>query len=349
MKKVAILVSTLKIGGAEKQSVYLFNALKKNYETSFIVFHGDMIDNRNIQLIEGNNYKIIRLHGNLLYKLFFLYEFLNSNRITHLFTYLTKPNFWGSLIARIAGVNNTYTNIRTTTLPPWKIMLEKIASLGAKGIIFNSYSGATIFEKKGFKNSIFIPNCFVNVSEPLVRTKNEEIKIITVGRFVEEKDYFTSLKALRILRDMAVKFIYQIVGYGQLEQRLREEVIELGLSQHVEIIIKPNNIDELLNKADIYLSTSLFEGTSNSIMEAMNASLPVVATNVGDNNNLVWEGVNGFLNDVGDYVSLSRSIEKLATCYDLRKMYGLKSNEILRKKNSFYKFQQNYFNLINKS
>lgn len=51
----------------------------------------------------------------------------------------------------------------------------------------------------------------------------------------------------------------------------------------------------MLDKADIYLSTSLFEGTSNSIMEAMNADLPIVATNVGDNGLLVKNEINGFL------------------------------------------------------
>lgn len=350
MKRVVILVSTLKIGGAEKQSVYLLNALKDTCETTLIVFHGAVIDYKNIQMIDGSNYKLIKLNGSLFKKLLFLYKYFKSNQITHLFSYLTKLNFYGDFIGRFAVIKYIYANIRTSKLPFWKIFLENISSnYFSTATIFNSYSGENIFRRKGIKNGIVIPNCFPEISNAHNREQKEIIKIITVGRFVKEKDYFTAIRAIKKLKENRDNFIFQIVGYGKFEKQIRNKIIELGLTDNVEIFINPANIPELLDNADIYLSTSLFEGTSNSIMEAMNACLPIVATNVGDNSRLISEGVSGFLHDVGDHVSIAHSLEELINDYEQRIKYGLASHKILNKNYSFEKYQQNYFSLINQS
>jgi len=163
---------------------------------------------------------------------------------------------------------------------------------------------------------------------------------------VEDKDYSTSLCAVNELLKISDNFLFQIVGYGPLENALRKKVRELGLDKHVEIIIKPDNIPELLIEADIYLSTSLFEGTSNAIMEAMNACLPIVATNVGDNSRLVFEGKNGCLHNVGDFKAIAKSLKILTNDYNKRIEFGLESNRMLRENYSHQKFKNEYLNLI---
>jgi len=211
----------------------------------------------------------------------------------------------------------------------------------SKAVIFNSYSGERIFRQKGFSKTIVIPNCFNDISPTFQRAPKEKIKIITVGRFVEDKDYSTSLCAVNELLKISDNFLFQIVGYGPLENALRKKVRELGLDKHVEIIIKPDNIPELLIEADIYLSTSLFEGTSNAIMEAMNACLPIVATNVGDNSRLVFEGKNGCLHNVGDFKAIAKSLKILTNDYNKRIEFGLESNRMLRENYSHQNLKMN--------
>ena len=80
-----------------------------------------------------------------------------------------------------------------------------------------------------------------------------------------------------------------------MENEIRLLVRQLKLNTEVENLINPPNIPDILNACDIYLSTSLYEGLSNSIMESMVAGLPVVATNVGDNQYLIKDDYNGFL------------------------------------------------------
>lgn len=348
-KVVAILVNTLESGGAEKQSVYLYNGLKQNYKCYYIILYGERIESkiRNLLVVERD--ELVLLKGNMITKLLYLYSFLKSKNVTHLFTYLTKPNFLGSIIGRIADVENIYSGIRNSRLPYWKFVLDKISSnLFCTGTIVNNYLGEIWVRKLGLNNTIVIPNCFYEVNKPIRRQGSNDVVIITVGRFVPQKDYVTSLKVIMKLVQNNNNIKYKIVGYGFLERQIRSLIYELSLVNYVDLIINPNNISDLLNEADIYLSTSLFEGTSNSIMEAMNASLPVVATNVGDNNRLIQQGENGFLHAVGEYKEIAKSVELLIQNYELRLKFGIESNRVLSLNYSYEKFKQSYIQLIDR-
>ena len=98
MRNIAILVNTLESGGAEKQSIYLLNALSDNYKINLIVFYGERVEDKLVKLIKGGNYNLIKLEGHSLIKIFHIYKILKSNNISHLFTYLTKPNFFSNNI-----------------------------------------------------------------------------------------------------------------------------------------------------------------------------------------------------------------------------------------------------------
>lgn len=81
-------------------------------------------------------------------------------------------------------------------------------------------------------------------------------------------------------------------------------------------------------------------------MEAMNWSLPVVATNVGDNDHLVIDGENGFLHLIGDVDGLSASLCKLLDSAKLRNQMGHKGNQNLRENYSIEIFEKRYIDLI---
>lgn len=348
MKKIAIFVNTLENGGAEKQSISLLNVLNKKYNVYFIIFHGDRIEYKLVNLIKQENFMLIKLQGSFLRKLFKLHQILHSLEITYLFSFLTLPNVIGSIVGKIAKVDYIFGSIRNSALPKWKFILEKlVANTISTKTIFNNYSGEILYKKKGLINSVVIPNCFELVNAPSYKDDHRIKNIITVGRFVQQKDYKTALKSIAELKKLSNMFLFHIIGYGNLENRIRNWISKFKLESHVIIHINPNNIPELLNQADIYLSTSLYEGTSNSIMEAMNAYLPIVATNVGDNNRLIIEKKNGYLHDKGNYKAIAKSLELLINNYELRIIFGNKSNHILKNNYSYDKFRESYLNLIN--
>ena len=92
---------------------------------------------------------------------------------------------------------------------------------------------------------------------------------------------------------------------------LKELVRELDLTSHFRFDSGVTNLREYLSAADVFVLPSRSEGFSNAIIEAMAASLPVVATNVGGNAEAVEEGVSGFIVPSEDVAALSNAILRL--------------------------------------
>lgn len=350
MDNIAIFVSTLGSGGAEKQAALLASVLSKHYNVHFVALYGDSETSDFVMsILKKSGVKVYPLVGSQSKKFKEYASILKSNNVICSFNYLTKCDFWGAIIAKRCGVKKVYNGIRNSKLEGYKNVLEWIShNFVATGTIFNCYSGEKAFIKKGFKKGkcLTIPNCFPSIAEPMEKTDKAKVRIITVARFHPQKDYETAIKAIALLKKECSNFLFDLCGYGDLEKQIRGWVKQYDVEDVVEFHIHPNNIPELLIQADIYLSTSLYEGTSNSIMEALNWSLPVVATNVGDNNHLVIDGVNGFLHPVGDAKGIAMSLSKLLDSVELRNEMGLKSNKNLRDNYSMEIFERRYLQVI---
>lgn len=349
-KNIAILIPTINAGGAEKQAVLLAAQLAKNYNVHVIVYAGEKESfAKNVEILEQANVNIHKLIGGSLGKISQLKKLFKKCNIEILFNYLTFPNVVGSLIGKNAGIKKCYGGIRSSRLPWWKIVMERfVHNHYATATIYNCYSGAEYFGNKGFRKekNIVIPNCFPNIAETIEREEKNVKHIVTVGRFVPDKDYKTIIRTLAELKELRKDFVMDIIGYGEEEQNIRGWIKEYGVEDYINIYIRPENVQDIVRDADIYLSTSLFEGTSNSIMEALNWSLPVVATNVGDNDHLVIDGVNGTLHPIGDAKGMAESIAKLLGSHDLRNKMGLAGNKNLRENYSMEIFEKRYLKLI---
>lgn len=349
-KNIAILIPTINAGGAEKQASLLASCLATKYNVCVILYSGEAkVNIANIQRLEEANIKIHKLIGGTFAKIQELKSLLKENNIEILFNYLTKPNFIGSIAAKKAGVAHIYNGIRNSCIDWWKLILERIAhNHYATATIYNCYSGEEYFSNKGLKKekAIVIPNCFPNIAEPITREDKEIKHIVTVGRFVPQKDYKTIIRTIACLKELRKNFVMDIIGYGEEEQNIRAWIKEYGIEEYTNIYIRPENVQDIVRAADIYLSTSLFEGTSNSIMEALNWSLPVVATNVGDNDHLVIDGVNGMLHTIGDAKGMALSLANLIENTEIRKKYGIASNKNLRENYSMEIFEERYLKLI---
>lgn len=351
MKQIAIFIPSIKSGGAEKQAVLLAKCLSVHYVVHFIVYHGEMAPYEpNIKILsECQYYTLLNLKGGHWSKIKQFYRILKDNKVECIFNYLTFCDVVGTVIERFAGVNRIYNGIRNSRLPKGKFFTERfIHNYIATATIFNCYSGRDYFGELGFSNKkcLVIPNGFPGIQNPVKRNQSSVPRIITVGRFVQQKDHETAIRAISLLKHHLFRFL--IVGYGNLERNVRNWVNQYHIEDITTIYINPSNTQELIKSADIYLSTSLFEGTSNSIMEAMNWSLPVVATNVGDNNFLVKEEQSGFLHPKGDAEGIANSLERLLADAELRKRMGEMGNAILHEQYSMEQFENRYVDLVEK-
>lgn len=350
MKHIAIFVSTFGSGGAEKQAALLAQVLSKYYKVHFVALYGDAEASKLVMsILTKAKINVYPLVGSQKDKLKEFAKILKENNVCCAFNYLTKCDFWGAIIEKRCGVKLIYNGIRNSKLDGYKTVLEWVShNFIATGTVFNCFSGEEAFQKKGFKKSkcITIPNCFPNIAEPINRQHSDVPHIITVGRFVPQKDYETAIKSIAILKRTNKKFVFDICGYGDLEEQIRGWVKKYDVEDDVKFHIHSNSIPELLQKADIYLSTSLFEGTSNSIMEAMNWCLPVVATEVGDNNYLIKNEETGFLHAIGDSEGLAESLGVLIADSTKRNQMGIKGNTMLKEHYSVEIFEKRYRALI---
>jgi sugar transferase (PEP-CTERM/EpsH1 system associated) len=120
----------------------------------------------------------------------------------------------------------------------------------------------------------------------------------SVGRMAEVKDPLLLARAFVALRQRetsASRARLVMVGDGPLRAVVREEIVKAGLEADVWMPGSRDDVPALLRGLDCFVLPSLAEGISNTILEAMATGLPVIATSVGGNGELVQDGVTGRL------------------------------------------------------
>ncbi len=133
----------------------------------------------------------------------------------------------------------------------------------------------------------------------------------TVGRLSPEKDHATLLTAFKTVREAGSPAHLVIVGGGPLAATLTTQVGALALGHCVHLLGFRTDVSELLPLFDIYVLPSRMEGVSLTLLEAMSAGLPVVATRVGGNPEVVVDGDTGVLVEPADSRTLADAIGAL--------------------------------------
>jgi colanic acid/amylovoran biosynthesis glycosyltransferase len=137
--------------------------------------------------------------------------------------------------------------------------------------------------------------------------------IVSAGRLSYSKNYISGLLAMKLLKEAGLIFQWKIIGDGYQIDELKYHVFSLGLNDHV-VFLEHKSEDELkleLEKADVFLHSSIAEGISFEVIEAMSMQLPVITTNCGDASSIIESGVNGFLTEMYDYAAIAEAIKKL--------------------------------------
>ncbi|KAF0221830.1 MAG: Glycosyl [Geobacteraceae bacterium] len=136
-----------------------------------------------------------------------------------------------------------------------------------------------------------------------------EFLIGTIGRLDPVKDQATLVRAVTLLAARGIHGARAlIVGGGPEEAKLKNLAFELGVADRVIFTGERQDVSELMSSLDVFVLPSIAEGISNTILEAMALGLPVVATAVGGNPELVAGGVTGELFAVGDAEDLAHKL-----------------------------------------
>jgi len=165
-------------------------------------------------------------------------------------------------------------------------------------------------------------SCFAkrNDYRRLLGAMPDDVIVAHVARFDPLKDHLTAVKAMQDLRHSAIKLV--LVGDGPTRTEVEATVRDMKLGDSVQVLGYREDIPEILMASDIFLLTSLNEGIPVTIIEAMMAGLPVVATEVGGVSEIVVNGETGLLVPPGNPDAIAKALRQLATDVDLRIRLG---------------------------
>jgi glycosyltransferase involved in cell wall biosynthesis len=169
-----------------------------------------------------------------------------------------------------------------------------------------------------------------------VNTSRQVPRIVSVARLDDQKDHATLLEALSRIDYLGWELV--LVGDGPLAETVKNLARESGLSDRVKFLGYCPAVADELAKSDMFVLSSHYEGLPRSIIEAMRSSLPVVATAVGGVDELVLDGVSGYLVERRDVSALASSIARLLVDPSRRRAFGTAGRERYLANHSFDMF-----------
>lgn len=330
MVNVLHIVLSLQVGGLEKFVLDLIDKYSPNIKPFIVCLEGKGELGR-----EYDHLDIIELDKASGISLKIIWKLVNLSRelsIDVIHTHNPGPHFYGAITGFLTNRPVIHTKHgRNYPSDKKKVYLNKISSLLTKKIVAVSQNAADVclFVEKissskvtvilnGVDTKLFHPGKFDNEQE------HRLVRIGIVARLSAEKDHQTLLIACKLLAVQTSCFHLEIIGDGPLRDTLEKTVRALGIETYVSFSGMRHDVAELLRQLDVFVLSSTTEGISLTLLEAMATKLPVVATNVGGNPEVVIDNETGYLVPSQNPDEMARKLLLLINDKNLRLQMGEK-------------------------
>ena len=345
-KNLLIFMPSLEDGGVEKNFFLIINYLSNKFSNIFLITSDKLIKkkiNHKIKLIGPNSsiWQTKSRYPKYFICILHLIMFLIVNKNTLIFA--LQANLYATLIAKIFGkkiITRSNASSEGWSKNVLKKLIYKVFLKFSDQVIVNSYDFKKELDNKFKINSevIFNPlNKFEIQKKSREKLKfnfykKNKIKLITVGRLVDQKDQLTLLRAINLIKEKNIQLL--IIGNGKKEKKLIDYIVKKKLSSVVKIIPYKTNPYKYIKKANIFILTSKFEGLPNVLLEALALKKYIISTNCPTGpREILLSGKGGDLVKIGDYKTLSKKILN----------YSIKNNKLQKKLNK--KINLGYQNL----
>ncbi len=244
-----------------------------------------------------------------------LVEFMKQKQIDIVQTFFIEAHLVGGSAARKAGVKAIISSRRNLgySYDFKERLLLRIANRYPHRFLANSKAVIeAISNIEGVSGDRFrVIHNGVEMKPPLSIERRAPELIVMVANLRPVKAIPVLIHAaLPVVREIP-RARFRIIGEGPERHHLQALVNSLGLKTNVEMPGSTNDVHAAISSATIGVLTSSSEGFSNSLLEYMRAGLPVIASDVGGNDEMVSDGVNGFLFPAGDSNKLAERILQL--------------------------------------
>ncbi len=349
-------------GGVEKNLFLISNYLSKKFKNIQICTNSKKSSKNfssKIKFIRPN-FKVpnkLNIRLKYLIGIFTLYKFLRKNKNYVVLSF--QANIYCICLCKILNIDII---VRSNSSPSgWyhnfikKFIYKKIISMASEVIVNSKEFKIQMQKRFGIKvKCIFNP---LNKKEIISKSKvgkkdiffkkNKKLKIINLGRFTEQKDQITILKAANILKNK-IDFKLIIAGRGSERKNLINYINRFNLSKQVKIKNFQSNPYNLIKQSDIFILSSKYEGLPNVLLEAAVLKKYIISTDCPTGpKEILGNGKGGTLFKIGDYQDLAKKIEifsKNKSKFNKKIIYTFTNLN----KYDFKKNLETYKNLINK-
>jgi glycosyltransferase involved in cell wall biosynthesis len=245
---------------------------------------------------------------------------VRGSRPDLLHTHLVHGDIYGSIAARVAAVPfvSSRHNDDRYLLGPFR-HVDRWFARPARRIIAISDAVRHFLEQAGLPREKLVtvhyglgalPDTPSEVTPSDLGVAPEVPVLLAIGRLTAQKDHATLLQAFARVRMAYPSAVLAILGIGPLEGETRRHVSQLGLD---EAVLLPGRLEirDWLDRADVFVHTSRWEGFGIVLLEAMLAGLPIVATRVSAVPEVVVDNRTGLLIEPGDVPTLTAALSRL--------------------------------------
>lgn len=294
-----------------------------------------------------------------------LMRFCRQNKIDLIHAHLPGANFYGSLAGKLLGIPVICTFHNEILIPGFvehftAVKYFVIRNCAAKLVMVAKYmQGAYLTRAKLPAEKIItvyngVPDrkdstpFDIHSFHRAIDYQDSDILIANVANFRRPKGHGVIIEAAAIVKEMAPQVKILLIGDegdGVIKSQTESRIKELRLEGNVKILGFRRDVYHILRNVDIFMLASTSEGLPISVVEAMMAARPIIATNVGGLSEIVVDGDNGFLVEPNDPNALADKIIELAVNKQKAVAMGQRGYRIAKDRLSVERMVENYQHL----
>lgn len=341
MRKIKLLhiISRLDIGGMERQLLALVsNSNREKFEVDIVYFQGDGYLKSEFESL-GCRVRKINAFGpwdiSICPRLYF---YIKRNRYDIIHTHSLKADLWGAIAGGLANmpmvVSTVHNEEQILKIPILKLLEGWVVnrlddfiiavSDGVKRFLVRE-AGFPIDKIRVVRYGIDPSDIEIDMKKNIrqeLGIENDAPLIGCVGRLISQKGHKYIIEAARKVIENFPKVRFLIVGKGPLEKMLKRMSRDLKISSSIIFTGFREDVYSIIDKLDLLILPSLWEGFGLVLLEAMALGKPIVATNVGGIPEVVKDGEAGILIPPKDSDALANAIIKLLKDKQLAKRMG---------------------------
>lgn len=303
----------LETGGLERLLVeFGRNCSRDRFQLDFVALAGLGKPADDLRQLGFSTQSVAEQASGKLARLKQLVRLFRESEIDIVHTHNTLAHFYAAAAAKLAGVPVVInTQHGRGCGDSWKARLQfRLANRLTDRIIGVSEDAAALCrrdDRRSSEKTIAIWNG-IDLDRFEFRGPANSSTAISVARLSLEKDFSTLIRAVALVVERHPGFRLKIVGDGRERAHLEQLARDLGLTSHVQFLGECSDVPQKLAEAAFFVSASRTEGISLTLLEAMAVGLPIVATEVGGNPEIVELGVTGELVPSGQPEQLAQAI-----------------------------------------